>query len=759
MTEAKTFAENGGRLIGRSIDRVDGRLKVTGTAKFAAEHEVPGLAYGFVVESTIARGRIEAIDATAAERSPGVLAVLTHLNAPQQAGFEVNNGTNTFDRPQPVLNTDRITHHGQYIALVVADTYENARAAAARVKLRYAVETPALDFEIPQSEEPKIVDRDVRVPEAYEPKFINIALPADTVEGNFDRAFALAPIKIDATYLTPYEHNNPMEPHATIAMWEGDVLTLYDSSQNVMRCRKSVAATLRIPEVKVRVVSRFAGGGFGSKALAHQHVIMAAIAAQMVGRPVKIVLTRQQMFPIHYRSRTVQRMRFGATRDGVITAVAHESWVETSTYDEFVESAGAITRSMYAGPNRVTRHRVVRLNLPTPNIMRAPGEAPGSFALESAMDELALALDWDPIQLRIRNEPTEDPEKHVPFSSRSLIQCLRVGGARFGWKQRVEPRSMRDGRWLIGCGVASASYPTYLRPSSARVVLTKDGRVLAQLAAAEIGVGAYTALAQIAAETLGLDIDKVTIELGDSNLPPAAGSGGSFGLASAGSGLYDACLALRVRLAGMARSDQRSPLYGLNLDDITFANGNMLARNDSGRGEPMMRLVERSGKGELEAQGHISPDADQAKRYSMHAYGAQFAEVAVDEDTGEVRLRRMLGAFAAGRIINTKTAHSQLVGGMIWGVGQALHEETVVDPRFGHFVNRDLAEYHVPVHADTPEVDAIFVDEQDDKVNPLGAKGLGELGIVGAAAAVANAVFHATGKRVRELPITLDKLL
>jgi xanthine dehydrogenase YagR molybdenum-binding subunit len=747
MAEVK-LAERPSSLIGRPIDRTDGPLKVTGAARYAAEYDVANTVYGFPVGSTIACGRIDTIDTGAAERAPGVLAVITHRNAGAQARFAANDGENAYERARPVLNTDRITYHGQYVALVLADTYENARAAAASVQVRYAEERPALDFEAGRRD-------------AYKPKVINAGAEPDTGEGDFDKAFARAAVKVDATYETPCEHNNPMEPHATIAAWDGDVLTLYDASQSVTSCRSNVAQTFEIPEEKVRVISRFTGGGFGSKYVPYGHVILAALGAREIGRPVKLVLTRQQMFPgTSHRTRTAQRMRLGAARDGGIEAIAHESWVHTSTHDEFVEQVGVMTRSMYAGANRLTRHRVVRLNVPTPDIMRAPGECPGSFALESAMDELAMALDMDPVALRIGNEPSEDPEMHVPFSSRSLVRCLREGADRFGWARRGRtPRTVRDGRWLVGCGVASATYPTRLQPAGARIVLTADGRVTARLAATEIGVGTYVALGQIAGDALGLPLDAVTVEIGDTAFPPTPGSGGSFGLASAGSALHKACVNLRSALVELALADPQSPLRGLNSDAIDFVDGRIVARGDPARGEPLSALVARAARSEIMADGEIAPDAEVNKKYAMHAYGAHFVEVGVDEDTGEVRLRRMLGVFAAGRIINPKTARSQLIGGMVMGVGMALHEESVVDPRYGHFVNHDLAEYHVPVHADIPAIDAVFLEERDDKINPLGAKGVGELGIVGAAAAVANAVCNATGVRVRSLPITLDKLL
>jgi len=696
--------ENRTGIVGQPLDRIDGRAKVTGTATYAAEYQIERLAHGYVVHSTIAAGRIVDIETAAAEHAPGVLAVLTHLNAHQQLPQQRRGGDSG---ARAVLHGPRIEYFGQPIALVIAESLEGARCAAGLVVARYEPDAPALDF-------------DLHLHEAYRPQQVEgegEGSKPDTKRGDFDRAFAAAPVKIDATYTTPYEHNNPMEPHATIAVWARDKLTLYDAAQSPHDRRDEVARTFGLDPAHVRIITPYIGGAFGSKFDTHNHVILAAMGARRIGRPVKVALARQQMFSMTtHRAHTRQRVAIGARPDGTITAIAHDSCLQTAIAQEFIEQSSVISRMMYAGPNRRTTHRAVKLNLPVPGIMRAPGEAPGSFALESAMDEIAAALGMDPIELRIKNEPEYDPEKRVPFSSRNLIECLRIGAVNFGWAQRGPIRSLHDGRWRVGIGVAGATYPTRIGECGARIRLTPNGRAQVKLAATDLGTGTFTILAQIAAETLGLPIDAVEVEIGDTEFPRTPGSGGSWMAASAGSAVYQAALAV-----------------------------NRKRRNGS--------------TGAVEAEIKTKP-GDAAKKFSMHAFGAHFVEIGIDGTTGELRLRRMLGVYAAGRILNAKTARSQLLGGMVMGVGMALGEESIVDPRYGHFVNADLAEYHIPVHADIPDsFDAIFIDEKDDKVNPLGAKGLGELGIVGAAAAVANAVYHATGQRIRNLPITLDKVL
>lgn len=734
------------KAVGKPMDRVDGRLKVTGAARYAADL-VKDLVHAVVVQSTIARGRIKNIDARAAEQSPGVLAVITHLNAPKLATTNPP-GTSSFEKVVPVLQDNAINYYGQHIGVVVAETFEQALHAARLVRVTYAEERPTLKFE-------------ENLKRAYAPKVVNANNPTDTRHGDLNRGLSEADVSINTTYTTPIEHHNPMEPHATTAVWEGDRLTLYNSTQHTVGTQVTTARTLRIPEQNVHVVCPFMGGGFGSKVPTRGHVVLAAIAARQIGRPVKLVVTRQQMFTsVGYRTRTQQYLRLGARRDGRLTAIAHESVMQTSVFDEFAEQAGIGSRMMYECPNSLVTHRLVRLNLATPTIMRAPGEAPGMFALESAMDELAYALKMDPIQLRLLNEPARDPEKGLPWSSRSLVECFKQGAARFGWEKRqAEPRSMRDGRYLVGYGVASATYPARTRPASARTQIFPDGHVLVQLAATDLGTGTYTILMQVAADTLGIAPERVRVEIGDTDFPPTDASGGSFGASSFSTAVYKACVAARSRVTALARQDVKSPLRGMNDDAIAAADGRLFALSDPARGETYVSIMQRHNLSRGVEVRIDSKPGEEAKKFSMHSFGAQFAEVRVDPDTGEVRVPRFLSVHGAGRILNPKTARSQIIGGVVWGISMALQEETHLDTRYGQFVNHNLAEYHVPVNADVGNIDAFFVEENDPYVNPLGMKGVGEIGIVGSAAAIANAVYHATGKRIRDLPITPDKLL
>ena len=738
--------ENRQGLIGKPLNRVDGPLKVTGRAKYSYEYRgLKDTAYGFIVGSTIGKGRISGIDTSSAEAAPRVLAVLTYQNAPKQAPPHPRVSENRFDRPQPFLFSPDVRYYGEPVALVIAETYEAARHAAGQVHVRY-VKDPQARFAWP-------TDRS----QAYKPKSVNAGMKADTTEGDFDGAFAAAPVKIDVTYELPHEHNMPMEPHATQAVWEGDRLTLYSGQQLAAAAHSSIAKTLQISPEQVRVVTPYIGGGFGSKVPLHAQAVLAALGAKVVRRPVKIAQTRPQMFAnTNHRPECVQQMRLGATQDGTLTAIAHDVWTQTTPFDEFIEQTAAYSRVMYAAPNRAHRHWGVIMDLPSSDIMRAPGEEPGSVAQECAMDELAVALDMDPIELRIKNEPKDDPETHLPFSSRSLVECYREGARRFGWSNRPKRSgTLREGRWLVGYGVASAMFPTYLRPSAAAVRVNADGTAVVKMDMTDIGTGSYTVLTQVAAESLGLPPDKVIVELGDSKLPKSSGSGGSFGAASAGSATLLACEHVRSQIAQLVTKDGRSPLSGADVTTIALRDGNVVAGDKS---EALAAVLSRLAPAGIEGKGEHQ-GAQQPAKYSSHVFGAQFAEVGVDIDSGEIRVRRMLGVFGSGRILNPKTARSQLIGGMIMGLGAALTEESVVDKRDGSFVNHDLAEYHVPVNADVAQIDAICLQEQEPYANPLGIKGLGEVGIVGVAAAIANAVYNATGVRVRKFPITLDKVL
>jgi xanthine dehydrogenase YagR molybdenum-binding subunit len=717
--------DNAQGVVGKPLDRVDGRLKVTGGARYAYEFQQgPTTTYGYVVEASIGKGRIKSIDTLAAERAPGVVLVLTHRNAPAQ-------GTGNHREAHPVLTSPDVSYYGEPIAFVVAETFEQARAAAYLVRVDYD-RLPgkyALRDNLDQARTPR-VDAD--------------AVQPDTAVGDFAAAFAAAPVQLDVTYTTPLQSHLMMEPHATLAMWDGDKLTLHTANQMLNQGQAVVARTLKVPPENVRLVSPFIGGGFGAKLWVNADAILAAIAARQLKRPVKTALTRQQVFHVTtHRSDTIQRIRLGTDPDGRILAIGHDVFSGNLPSEQTFEGAAIQTRTLYAGANRLTRHRLAPLDIPVASSMRAPGEAVGMLALECAMDELAEKLDLDPIELRARNEPTVDPEKHIPYSSRHLIACLQEGARRFGWDRRnPKPSQVRDGRWLVGMGMAAATRGNPLLLSKANVRLGPDGFATVRMAMTDIGTGTYTILSQIAAEMLGLPPDRIRMELGDTSFPQAAGSGGSWGAASSGSALFDACNNLRGKLARIA---------GMDPSTVRFADGRIEA---AGRSKALTDLV---GTG-IEADGEIVPGKT-LKDFSQQSYGAHFAEVGVDVDTGEVRLRRMLGVFTAGRILNEKTARSQAIGGMIFGLGAAFEEGMTLDSRFGSFVNHDLAEYLVPVHADVPDVDAIFLPELDTKSNPLKSKGIGELGICGAGASLANAIYNACGARIRDYPITLDKVL
>src|ERR1700681_4526393 len=688
--------------IGRPLDRVDGRLRVTGGATYAFEYAGQGgAAYGFIVPAAIGKGRILEVDVRDAQRAPGVLLVLTKDNAPPQSPWGPVDLPDRFARAEPALNTDEVRYFGFPVAFVVADTFEHAAAAAALVRVRYA----------PQ---PGDYDLHAAAPRAEKPDFVDGGLPPDSAVGDFEAAFATAPVKIEAIYTTPYQNQAPMEPHATMAMWDGEMLTVHTSAQLTTSPQEGLARTFNIRKENVRIITRYVGGGFGNKLPFYVDATLAAIGARIVRRPVKLAMTRPQLFHITtHRTASEQRLRLGADRDGRLTAYGQDALVQCARFDIYTEPVCAAARMLYAAPNRLTRHRRAKLDLPRSDSMRAPGEAIGLLGLECAMDELADALGLDPVELRLRNDTPIDPEQKKPFSSRHLAEALREGAARFGWSKRVaKPASVRDGPWLVGLGVASAIRGDVLESATARARLESDGRLTVELAMTDIGTGTYTILTQIAAETMELPVDRVTVRLGDTRYPPTAGSGGSFGSGTSGAAVLAACRNLKAGLAS----------------------------------------------GMTEAEGSVTPAAlDNA--YAHAGFGAHFAEVGVDRDTGEVRVRRMLGVFAAGRILNAKMARSQMIGGMTWGIGSALIEENHVDPRYGSFVAQDLASYHVAVNADVGALDVLLLDEADPHGSPLGSKGVGELGICGAAAAVINAIYNATGARIRNMPATPDKLL
>ncbi|MDQ2647307.1 MAG: xanthine dehydrogenase family protein molybdopterin-binding subunit [Myxococcota bacterium] len=709
--------------VGKGIDRLDARAKVTGKAQYAAEVPVANLVHAVLVTSTHAAAKV-AVDVKDAEHAPGVLAVLTSENAPKLPGAKTKTGP--VDRVLQLLQEDEAPYNDCPISVVVADTLERARAAAERISARYS--SGNVQTELRE-----------RLGEAYAPKKAGPREPADSSRGDVPAGLESAFVQIDATYTTTNQTHNPMEMHGLTAVWQGEqTLTVYDTSQGIFGVRKKLATVFGLAESNVRVISRYVGGGFGCKGSPWSHLALCALAARVTGRPVRLVLTRPQMFSlVGYRPRTIQRVVLGADARGKLTAIRHDVTSETSRLDEFSEPSALQTRMLYACPNVATSHRLVRLDVPTPTFTRAPGEATGTFALEVALDELATALKLDPLELRLRNYAERDPHEDKPWSSKELRRCYQQAAERFGWAaRRPDPGSQRDGKLLVGWGMATATYPARQSAASASARIDREGRVLVQAGTQDIGTGTYTIMAQIAADALGVPVERVRFELGDTSLPETPVSGGSQTASSTGSAVQAAALALKKKLLALG-----APLSGPELD---------LKRLDAW-------LAQRS-EPEHRAEARTEEKAER-KRYSSHSFGAHFVELKIDADLRQIRVTRCVSAFAAGKILNPKTAHSQYIGGMVWGIGLALLEHTARDPRNGRVVTRDLADYHVPVHADIPELEVIQVDERDPYVNEIGAKGIGEIGITGMAAAIANAVHHATGKRVRDLPITLDKLL
>jgi xanthine dehydrogenase YagR molybdenum-binding subunit len=645
-----------------------------------------------------------------------------------------------------LLQDDRVHYSNQPIAVVVADTPEHARDAARQVRIGYRAQPATLDFARAKMS-------------AHKPEKVKDE-PPDTSRGDLQAGMRNAAAQVDVVYTTPMEHHNPMEPHATIAAWDGDHLTLYDSTQYITGVRTTVAKTLGIPPEKVRVLCPYVGGGFGCKGSVWSHVVLAAMAARSVGRPVKLVLDRPQMFgPVGGRPNTEQRLLLAAQADGRLTAVRHDVTASTSFIEDWIEPAATPTRMLYECANQQTTHRLAKLNIGTPTFMRAPGEATGTFALEAALDELAYQLKIDPLQLRLQNYAEKDPGKDKPWSSKALRECYRLGAERFGWARRTPaPGSMREGRALVGWGMATATYPANRRPASAMARILPDGAALVRSGSQDLGTGTYTIMTQVAADALGLPLEKVRFELGDSDMPQAPVSGGSCTAASVGPAVWAAATAAREKLIAMALADDASPLFGAAREDVTIDNGWLARRSDSTRREPIAALIARHGGQPVEASGDAKP-GDEKEKYSMHSFGAVFAEVWVDSDLGAIRVPRIVAVYDVGRLLNRKTGHSQLMGGIVWGIGMALLEQTEYDMRYGRPVNANLAEYHVPVNADVGVIDVTVLEQPDPHVNELGARGIGEIGITGVAAAIANAVYHATGRRVRDLPITLDKLL
>jgi len=729
-------------VIGRPIDRVDGPLKVTGSARYAAEFFPANLAYAVLVQSTVAKGTAR-IDAREAGQMPGVLLIMTHENAPalpQKGRAAVKPPAG---RVMSLLQDDEVHYNGQPIAVVVADSYDIAREAASRISVSYTRQPAQLSFEQAKAA-------------AYKPQKLTRD-PPDKSWGDVDAGLAAADVRVEHVYRTSMEHHNPMEPHATIAHWQGDTLTLYDATQYVSGVRETVAKTLGIAPQRIRVIDPYVGGGFGCKGSAWSHVVLTAMVARAAGRPVKLALSRPQMFgPVGGRPRTEQRIILAAQRDGALTAIRHDVVSHTSSMEDYAEPSTLPTRALYACRNGAVTQRLVKLDVGVPTFQRAPGESTGTYALESAMDELAFELRMDPLELRLRNYAESEPSTGRPWSSKRLRECYVLAAQLFGWEQRnPAPRSTRKGEDLIGLGMATATYPAHRLPASASARLLRDGTVLVQSGTQDLGTGTSTIMTQIAAEALGVPVERVRFELGDTILPEAPVSGGSMTAASVGPAVQDACKILRERIIAAAVADSDSPAHGLRTADVTIQDGWLVC--NGAKGEPLSALVSRQSAA-LEAQAKAAP-SEEEKKFACRSFGAVFVEVRIAETTGVIRVPRVVAAYSVGRLMNAKTALSQLQGGIVWGLGEALFEESLLDERYGRFANGNLAEYHVPVNADVQTIHIEFVEENDEVFSPLGGRGVGEIGITGVPAAVANAVFHATGKRIRDLPITLDKVL
>ncbi|MGB7922663.1 MAG: xanthine dehydrogenase family protein molybdopterin-binding subunit [Pyrinomonadaceae bacterium] len=738
--------------IGQPFSRVDGHLKTTGKATYAAEYRVENIAHGALVLSRVARGRIKQIDASAAENAPGVIAVLTHLNAPEMKETPVF-GTGSEDQPGAAsssilyLNTDEICFYGQPVAVVVAETFEQAEHAATLVVTEYEEETARLSL---QAEKENAIEPSNVVGEKPEFK-----------KGDAEKALAAATHKVDHIYTTPPYNHNAIELHATLAEWSEDEksLTVYDSTQYVIGIQLMLAKKFSLDKERVRVIGSFVGGGFGGKGNGWAHVSLAVAAAKVVKRPVKIALSRRGAhLTVGGRTPTDQRVALAANAGGELTALIHTGFTQTTEHNNFAEQFTFPARHLYKAENIWLRQEIVYLDIVPNTFMRAPGESVGTFALESAIDELAHQMGIDPVEMRARNEPEKDPVKEIPFSMRNITEAYRVGAEMFGWSRRnAAPRTTRDGRHLIGYGVATAYYPAYQFPAAARVEIRADGTALAQSAMHEMGMGSATAQAQNLADELGLPFKQARFELGDSLFPDAPVAGGSNSTISVGAAVKAACDEVKKIIHGLVGEDEGSPLRGTRFDEVVFRDGGIYRKDDATKGETFAAILQRFEMDKIEADGQAAP-GEESQKYSMGSYGAQFCEVRVDEETGEVRVSRFLGVFDCGKIINPKTASSQWRGGITMGLGMALTEESLFDVRQGRIMNPSLAEYHVPVNLDVTKIEIHFLDIPDP-LTPMGAHGVGEIGITGVAAAVANAVFNATGKRIRDLPITLDKLL
>lgn len=727
--------------IGSPTSRVDGRAKVTGAAKYAAEFNLPGLVHGAVVTSTIANGRIARIDTSEALRVAGVLDVLTHENRPHMAKADSAYKDDVAPEkgaPLRPLYGDKILFSGQPVALVLAEEWEAARFAASLVRVEYEAEEFATDL---------FAQRD---------KFFVVEEPK--ARGNADEAYAAAAVRHEAEYFIPIEHHNPMELYGSTAAWDGGKLAVYDKTQGVQNVQHYLCGVFKLKPDDVRVSNPYMGGGFGSGLRPQYQVVLAVLGALALQRPVRVVLTRRQMYVVGYRPATIARLALGATRDGTLDSVTQEAIAVTSQHEDFARNDTSWSAQLYKSPNAKYVHRLARVALPTPCDMRAPGAASGVYALECAMDELAVALNLDPLELRLRCYSDRDQNDDLPYTSKKLRECYRQGAAAFGWDRRdPAPRSMRDGSELVGWGMATGVWEALQMEAAARIVLTANGHAEVSCAFSDIGTGTYTIVAQVAADLLGLPLDNVTVRLADSNLPQTPVEGGSWTAASVSHAIAKTAEALRKELLRAAKKMPHSPLDKAKLADVSLIDGKLVHNKENQRAVPVADIMRYTGLDRIEQESTNKPKEPNSHARDTHS--AVFAEVKIDEELGVIRVTRVVSAVAAGRILNPKTARSQIMGAVVGGIGMALHEETLVDHAFGRMMNADIAEYHVPVNADVHDIEVIFVDEPDTLINPLGIKGLGEIGIVGVAAAIANAVYHATGKRIRDLPVTLDKLL
>jgi len=769
MSAEPQFFEQPGGFVGKPIVRVEGREKVTGKAKYSAEFPMPGLTYGVLATSTIAKGKIASIETAAAAREPGVIAVLAHQNLPKLAKTP-NDAQGKKDTGSQMgfmpLTSDEIFYAAQPVALVVADTLEHATHAATLVKVTYQKTAPIASFHDPKAE-------------LFDPQKIQDGkADAHTKRGDAKGEFAKSAIQLTATYNHPVYNHNPMEPGSTTAVWEApDRLTVYESTQGVTRTQSTLSAMLGLPREQVRVITKYLGGGFGCKGSMWPHTVLTVQAAKAVGRPVKLMLTRPQMFTsMGHREDQTQTVQLGATADGKITSIVHTKTSTTSPWDNYAESNSKILDMLYATPNFEASYQLARANVMTSTFMRAPGEAPGSFALECSMDDLAYKIGVDPIEIRLRNHADHDYSTGHQWSSKSLKQCYARGAELFGWSKRnPTPGATRDGRYLVGMGMATASYPVHNSQGTARARLYADGHAVVQSGATDLGTGTYTVMTQVAADSLGLPLEKVRFELGDTQLPTAPNSGGSVAAGTVSSSVYLAAQDVWQKLIKMAVVDKKSPLYKAKPEEVAVEKGRLFLKKDPKKGEAFGDLMKRGDITDIEGMaqgkygsGYESASAaanaapahkDDAAQHAMHSFGAHFCEVRVDMDLGTVRVSKWVSVMGAGRILNVQTARSQIIGGAIFGIGSALMEATERDQNFSRYTNADLAGYHIPVNADIPNITVEFVEEHDPFINAMGVKGIGEISMVGVAAAVGNAVFHATGKRLRDLPLTPDKVL